>query len=167
MKAIRPLPKEVAKVFGPAASDEFIVFINDVFSDQKIDIIQSVSDNFHKQLSQEIAPIQVSIAELRADMSELRTELKTDMSELRTELKTDMAELRTELKTEIAELRTDMANLRTELKTEIADLKAEIKSDITEIHKLLSAQTRWILVVLLAGAVIYPIAIKLIDRLLP
>ena len=149
MKAIRPLPKEVAKVFGPAASDEFIVFINDVFSDQKIDIIQSVSDNFHKQLSQEIAPIQVSIAELRADMSELRTELKTDMSELRTELKTDMAEL------------------RTELKTEIADLKAEIKSDITEIHKLLSAQTRWILVVLLAGAVIYPIAIKLIDRLLP
>ncbi|MBW7859370.1 MAG: hypothetical protein H3C43_14015 [Leptonema sp. (in: Bacteria)] len=71
-----------------------------------------------------------------------------------------MAELRTELKTEMSELRT-------ELKTEISNLKAEIKSDITEIHKLLSAQTRWILVVILAGAVIYPIAIKLIDRLLP
>ncbi|MBW7856731.1 MAG: hypothetical protein H3C43_00125, partial [Leptonema sp. (in: Bacteria)] len=86
MKAIRPLPKEVAKVFGPAASDEFIVFINDVFSDQKTDIIQSVSDNFHKHVRQEIAPIQVSIAELRADMSELRTELKTEMAELRTDM---------------------------------------------------------------------------------
>ena len=37
------------------------------------------------------------IAELRADMAELRAELKTDMADLRTELKTDMAELKHDL----------------------------------------------------------------------
>ena len=48
------------------------------------------------------------IAELRADMAELRAELKTDMAELRAELKTDMADLRTELKTDMAELKHDL-----------------------------------------------------------
>jgi hypothetical protein len=80
----------------------------------------------------------------------------TEVSRIRldvADLRTDMAELR-------AEVKTDMAELRTELKIDNASLRAEFKSD-------LAAQTRWILIALLGGAVIYPVSIKLIDRLFP
>ena len=50
------------------------------------------------------------IAEVRAEITELRTATKADMTELRAEMKTDIAELRAEMKTDIAELRAEMAD---------------------------------------------------------
>ena len=57
--------------------------------------------------------LDTAVANVRADVAELRTELKTDMANLRTELKTDMANLREELKTDMANLRTEITELKT------------------------------------------------------
>ena len=54
------------------------------------------------------------------DASELAT--RTDVAELRAE----MADLRAEMRTEIAQVRTEMAALRTELRTDIAALRSEM-----------------------------------------
>ncbi len=71
------------------------------------------------------------IAELRADIAELRAEGKADIAALRTEGKTDSAELRTGVKADIAALRTevkaDIAALRTEVKADIAALRTELR----------------------------------------
>ena len=74
------------------------------------------------------------IADLRADVADLRAELKGEIAELRTELKGEIAELRAELKGEIAELRTELkggtAELRTGLNSGIAELRTEFTGEI-------------------------------------
>jgi ribosomal protein L29 len=52
--------------------------------------------------------VALSVAVLRSEIAELRTELKTDMAELRIELKTEIADLRTETRTGFSLLRADM-----------------------------------------------------------
>lgn len=75
---------------------------------------------------------------------------------------------------EASKVRLEVANIRTELKEDIgrldikiSALRAEFKSDMADVQKSIALQTRWILAALLAAAVIYPIAVKLMDRLLP
>lgn len=145
MKAVRPLPKEFEKLLGEEGAKEFISFLNDAFEDQKVDVIKGVQDSFQKYVTDEISQVRHEVSEVRQEVADLRT----DMAGLRTELKTDMAELRTELKTDTAELR------------------AEMKSDIAQLHRAISIQTRWILVALLGGAVLYPVAMEIVHRLLP
>jgi len=97
------------------------------------------------------------VAELRADIAELRAELKEEIAELRAELKAEIAELRTELKEEIAELRAELkeeiAELRAELKEEIAELRTETKQDIggirTEVKALEARLLKWFIALLL------------------
>ena len=66
------------------------------------------------------------IAELKVEMTELRSELRTEMAELRSEVRTEIAGV----KTEMAELRTEMAELRSEVRTEIAQLRTEMHRGI-------------------------------------
>ena len=84
--------------------------------------------------------LDTAVANVRADVAELRAEVKTDIAELRTELKMDMADLRTEVKTEIADLRTemktDMAELREEVKTDIGALRTEVTGIRTEMDMI-------------------------------
>ena len=55
------------------------------------------------------------VAELRAEIGELRTASKADVAELRSELKADILELRSELKADILDLRSEFARLETRL----------------------------------------------------
>ena len=57
------------------------------------------------------AELHADIADLRADMVEMRTEVRADMAELRTEVRADLAELRTEM----AEMRADIDNIKERL----------------------------------------------------
>ena len=122
MSVIQTVPKALEKALGREATEEFVGLLNQVSENIKTDVIETVSDKFHRHVTDEV----------------------------------------TKVRLEIADVRLEVANLRNEM----ADLRSEFKADISEIHKLLSAQTRWILVVVLAGAVIYPIVAKLIDKLL-
>ena len=71
--------------------------------------------------------MQQAFNDLRADIAELRAEI----ADVRTELKADIAALRTELKADIADVRTEIADVRTELKADIADVRTEV-ADLRE-----------------------------------
>ena len=84
--------------------------------------------------------LRAEVTELRTELGQVRTELKADVAELRTELKADVAELRTELgqvrtelKADVAELRTELGQVRTELKADVAELRAELGQVRTEL----------------------------------
>ena len=66
------------------------------------------------------------IAEVRAEIAEVRAELKGDIAEVRAELKGDIAEVRAEVAGVKTELKGDIAGVKTELKGDIADLKKDI-----------------------------------------
>ena len=68
-------------------------------------------------------------------LSEVAT--KTDLAEVKAEI----AEIKADLKTEIAEVKTEIAEIKAELKTDIAELKTEIagiKTDMAEMETRLT-----------------------------
>ena len=67
--------------------------------------------------------VRMDIADVRAEVKNVRLELKQDITELRAEV----TNVRSELKQDIAEVRTEIANVRSELKQDIA----EIRNDMT------------------------------------
>jgi septal ring factor EnvC (AmiA/AmiB activator) len=69
------------------------------------------------------------LADLRAEIGELRSEMRTEIAsvrteiaELRTELRTETAVLRTEIRTEVAGLRTELAKLQRDLLIKIGGI---------------------------------------------
>ena len=79
---------------------------------------EAITDTIRDAFTESVAT-KADIAELKADMAELKAELKADMAELKAELKADMAELK-------AELKADMAELETRLTTDMAGLKVNM-----------------------------------------
>ena len=90
----------------------------------------------------------------------VRRELGKEIGSLRTELGKEIGSLRTELGKEIG-------SLRTELGKEIGSLRAELSKEIAEVRKEITVQTRWILAVLVAAAVLVPIIQRVMEALLP
>ena len=81
--------------------------------------------------------LKTDVAELRAELGQVRTELKADVAELRAELgqvRTELGQVRTELKADVAELRTELGQVRTELKADVAELRAESRSDMEKLE---------------------------------
>ncbi|MDH4263333.1 MAG: hypothetical protein OEV78_09845 [Spirochaetia bacterium] len=68
---------------------------------------------------------------------------------------------------DIVEERFERRLLETEsrLKVEMHSGFLEVHKQFSEVHKSIANQTKWILAAILAGAVIYPLAVKLVDRL--
>ena len=79
--------------------------------------------------------------------------------------------VRSELGKEIGSLRTEfgkeIGSLRSELGKEIGSLRTELGKEIAEVRKEITVQTRWILAVLVAAAVLVPIIQRVMEALLP
>ena len=56
---------------------------------------------------------------------------------------------------------------RTELGKEIADVRKELGKEIADVRKEITIQTRWILVVMGAAAVLIPIMQRIMATLIP
>ena len=78
------------------------------------------------------------IADLRTEISGLRTELQGEMGALRTELRGEMGALRTELRDEIAAVRGEISGLRTELRDEISGLRADVDGEVGDVRSQLA-----------------------------
>ena len=83
------------------------------------------------------------IAEVKAEIAELRAETKADIAELRAETKADIAELRAETKADIAESRAETKAEIGEVKADIAQLKGDVSalsSRVTAIQWVIGIQ---------------------------
>ena len=74
------------------------------------------------RLESNVEHIMVDVAEIKADIREMRTGFTTDMKELRGELKGEMNTLR-------SDLRSEMNALRGELKGEMAEMRRDARTD--------------------------------------
>ena len=86
--------------------------------------------------------------------------------ELRAELQAGFAlqqEQISRLGTELGTVRAEIGNLRVEIRKETADIRKET----ADIRKEITVQTRWILVVFGAAAVLFPIIQRVMATLLP
>lgn len=73
--------------------------------------------------------LESELADLKSELSDLKTGMKSDLeagvSQLKSDMKTEMSQLRSELKSELSELKTGM---KADLEAKLSELKAEIES---------------------------------------
>ena len=150
---IPKIPHRLEELLGPQGRDEFVDFLNNALNANREDVVQVVGDRFERRLVEEISGVKGEIGLLRAEMKEGLGSQRAEMNELRGSLRAEMSELR-------GGLRADMNELRGSLRT-------EMKSDFAMLHRDMAVQTRWILVVLLAAGVLYPILNQVLARFFP
>ena len=110
-------------------------------SDGKDEFIDFLNDAFHHQ--------EESILQIVSDRFDRRvTEESGKVNQSVSNLDNRVTEEISGVKLELAGLRSDMYEMRSELKSEI------------------TMQTKWIVTILLAGSVIYPLVNKLVDKIL-
>ncbi len=152
---IPKFPHKLEDLLGRPGTDEFVDFLNQAFHSSKEDVVQTVGDRFERRLVEETSKLRI---ELKEDIAGIRTE----MIGLRAEFKENIADLKAELKEDLSAVKTVNAGLQTELKGDISGLRSEMKSDNAVLHRDIAVQTRWILAVFLAAAVLYPILNQLV-----
>ena len=126
-------------------------------------------------LQKQIGDVRAEIGSVRAELGKeigsVRSELNEEIGSLRTELGKEIGSLRTELGKEIGSVRTELGkeigSVRTELGKEIGSVRTELGKEIAEVRKEITVQTRWILAVLVAAAVLVPIIQRVMEALLP
>ena len=176
--AVVSVPPPLQDRLGDAASEALVEMLRQLETEQeerrevqKEHLFQLLDERFlrhvvesehrtRKELGTEIGEVRTEIAEVRTEIAELRTEVRTEIAELRTEVRTEIAELRTEVRTEIAAVRVDLGK-------EIADVRKDLGKEIADVRKEITIQTRWIVAVMGAAAVLIPIMQRVMSTLIP
>ena len=109
--------------------------------------------------------------DLGKEIESFRAELGKEIGSVRAELGKEIGSVRAELSKEIgsvrAELSKEIGSVRTELGKEIGSVRTDLGKEIAEVRKEITVQTRWILAVLVAAAVLVPIIQRVMEALLP
>ena len=97
----------------------------------------------------------------------LRNELREEMHAGFMGLQKQIGDVRAEIGSVRTELNKEIGSVRTELGKEIGSVRIELGKEIAEVRKEITVQTRWILAVLVAAAVLVPIIQRVMEALLP
>ena len=112
-----------------------------------------------------------SIAEAMRDVFEENLSdtifTKEDGRALKYELKADISEFKSELKEEVSKLKSDISEFKSELKEEVSELKSELKEEISEskanMFKLKSEMIMWVIGLLFAQTAVMVSIIKFLH----
>ena len=125
--------------------------------------LRHVAESDHrtrKELGKEISDVR---KELGKEISDVRKELGNEISDVRKELGNEISDVRKELGKEISDVRKELGKEISEVRKEIS----EVRKEISEVRKEITTQTRWILVVMGAAAVLIPIMQRVMATLIP
>ena len=110
--------------------------------------MQSVEDRFLRHIAE-------SEGRLRSEMQAGFLDLQRQMGVLRADVSREIADV----SREIADVRKEIAEVRKEV--------AEVRKEVAEVRKELTAQTRWILTVMVGAAVLIPTLQRVMVWLFP
>ena len=85
------------------------------------------------------------------------------LAETEERLHEEIGALRAEVGKEIGDVRKEIGALRTDLGNQIAD----VRKDLGDVRKEITVQTRWILAVIVAATVLFPVMQRVMAALLP
>ena len=195
--AVVAVPRALREKLGDDASDSLVDLLQQFEAEQTDHLIEMVEERFvrrvvesenrlrnelheemhagFKGLQQQIGDVRAEIGSVRAELGKeigsVRSELNEEIGSVRSELGKEIGSLRAELGKEIGSLRAELGkeigSLRAELSKEIGSVRTELGKEIAEVRKEITVQTRWILAVLVAAAVLVPIIQRVMEALLP
>ena len=140
--AVMAVPRALREKLGDDASDSLVDLLQQFEAEQSDHLIEMVEERFVRRVIE----------------SENR---------LRNELREEMHAGFMGLQKQIGDVRAEIGSVRTELHKEIGSVRTELGKEIAEVRKEITVQTRWILAVLVAAAVLVPIIQRVMEALLP
>ena len=140
--AVVAVPRALREKLGDDASESLVDLLQQFEAEQTDHLIEMVEERFVRRVVE----------------SENR---------LRNELREEMHAGFMGLQKQIGDVRAEIGSVRTELNKEIGSVRTELGKEIAEVRKEITVQTRWILAVLVAAAVLVPIIQRVMEALLP
>ena len=140
--AVVAVPRALREKLGDDASDSLVDLLQQFEAEQTDHLIEMVEERFVRRVVE----------------SENR---------LRNELREEMHAGFMGLQKQIGDVRAEIGSVRAELNKEIGSVRTELSKEIAEVRKEITVQTRWILAVLVAAAVLVPIIQRVMEALLP
>lgn len=161
--AVLSVPRPLQDRLGDAATDSLVGMLQQIEADQenhraaqKEHLFDVLEERFLRHVVESEERVR---KELRAEMQAGFTRQQEQISALATEVG--------ELRREIGGVRTDFERQVGELRGEIGSVRAELHKEMAAVRSEITIQTRWILAVLGAAAILFPIIQRVMETLLP
>ena len=151
--AVMAVPRALREKLGDDASDSLVDLLQQFEAEQSDHLIEMVEERFVRRVVE--------------SENRLRNELREEMHAGFMGLQKQIGDVRAEIGSVRTELHKEIGSVRTELSKEIAEVRTELSKEIAEVRKEITVQTRWILAVLVAAAVLVPIIQRVMEALLP
>ena len=182
--AVLSVPRPLQDRLGDAATDSLVGMLQQIEADrenhraaQKEHLFDVLEERFLRHVVESEERVR---KELRAEMQAGFTRQQEQISALAKEvgeLRGEIGGVRAEIggvRAEIGGVRAEIGSVRADFERQVGELRGEIGSVRAELHKEMAAvrseitiQTRWILAVLGAAAILFPIIQRVMETLLP
>ena len=161
--AVVSVPRPLRDQLGDAAADSLVDMLRHFEDDQeqrraiqKEHLFEVLDERFLRHLAETEERLHEEIGALRAEVGKEIGDVRKEIGALRAEVGKEIGDVRTDLGKEIGALRTDLGN-------QIAD----VRKDLGDVRKEITVQTRWILAVIVAATVLFPVMQRVMAALLP
>ena len=169
--AVISVPRVLREKLGDEAADGLAGLFEQVAAEQNDHLFALLEERFVRRVveSEEklrsemhagFLDMQKQLGDVRAEIGSVRAQLDKEVGGVRSELGREIGSVRSELGREIG-------NVRSELGREIGNVRSELGKEIRDLRQEITVQTRWILAVLVAAAVLIPIIQRVMEALLP
>lgn len=161
--AVLSVPRPLQDRLGDAATDSLVGMLQQIEADQenhraaqKERLFDVLEERFLRHVVESEERVR---KELRAEMQAGFTRQQEQISALAAEVG--------ELRKEIGSVHADFERQVGELRGEIGSVRAELHKEMAAVRSEITIQTRWILAVLGAAAILFPIIQRVMETLLP
>ena len=175
--AVLSVPRPLQERLGDVATASLVEMLRQFEDDQeerrevqKEHLFQLLEERFLRHVAESEQRTRKEISGLRVEIADVRGGLGKEIADVRGGLGKEIADVRQEvvgvearLSNEITDVRTEIAGVR----TEIAGVEARLRNEITVVHKEIVVQTRWIVAVMAAAAVLIPVMLPVMEAILP
>ncbi len=164
--AVLSVPRPLQERLGDVATASLVEMLRQFEDDQeerrevqKEHLFQLLEERFLRHVAESEQRTRKEISGLRVEIADVRGGLGKEIADVRQEV----VGVEARLSNEIAGVRTEIAGVR----TEIAGVEARLRNEITVVHKEIVVQTRWIVAVMAAAAVLIPVMLPVMEAILP
>ena len=161
--AVLSVPRPLQDRLGDAATDSLVGMLQQIEADQenhraaqKDHLFDVLEERFLRHVVESEDRVR---KELRAEMQAGFARQQEQISALATEV----GSVRADFEREIGSVRAEIGSVR----AEIGSVRAELHKEMAAVRSEITIQTRWILAVLGAAAILFPIIQRVMETLLP
>ena len=154
--SVLSVPRPLQERLGDAAASSLVEMLRQFEDDQedrrevqKEHLFQILEERFLRHVAESEQRTSKQIAEVRQEIAGVQTGLGQEIAGVR------------------ADLDQKIAGVRADLGKEIAGVRADLGREIAGVHKEITVQTRWIVAVMAAAAVLIPIMQRVMEAIIP